>query len=735
VSTDERDFLTVGARMNRRSFVLGAGLAPVLAASPQAAPTPAAPFRVDASGLSLAFDFLEGRLRNQFLLPAGVEPPAGMPPLGETAGLDVAIHCSGENRKDHHGYKATGSMPGGRLVFAGRRDSPTDQGRRMILEQHDPVLGLRVESIYDFLDGIPVIRRFTRVTNEGAASVGLEYVSSAMLHNFGTTTPADMERDLFIHYAHSSWCSEGQWRRVRPSQLGMIHNRAFHLRPVEFSNMGSWSSMNYLPMGMVENETAGVIWFWQIEHCGSWHWELANTSQKTWYAYIGGPDEAHAHAWKNLAPGSVYETVPVALGCVQGGFEQALSALTQYRRRACLRPHPDNRKCPVIFNDYMNCLSGDPTTAKELPLIDAAAEAGCEYYVIDAGWYAEREESWWDAVGAWQPSRTRWPDGGLAAVLQRIRAKGMVPGLWLEIEVAGLRSPLASKPDDWFFRRHGKRVIDNSRYLLDFRNPAVRAHADEVVNRLVGQYGAGYIKMDFNVTAGLGTEWRADSFGQGLLEHQRALLGWYDALLARHPQLVIENCASGGGRMDYAMLSRLQLQSASDMTEYQQFPFVLAGALTAVLPEQLAAWSYPLTDSTADEASFNMVNVMLCRILQSGHLARLNPDSLAQVKRGIRVYKETIRPVLPSLVPFYPRGTPNWVDEESPLVLGMRGPRESFVAVWRLRGNESTVRLPGVRHARLLYPSDLGISVKEEAGAEAVTFPRPYMAALLHIVD
>ena len=137
---------------------------------------------------------------------------------------------------------------------------------------------------------------------------------------------------------------------------------------------------------------------------------------------------------------------------------------THYRRAACLRPRSDTRRLPVIFNDYMNCLEGDPTTAKEMPLIDAAAAAGCEYFVIDAGWYAELNENWWGSVGAWQPSKTRWP-GGLQLVLDRIRAKGMVPGLWLEPEVIGINSPLKDKPDAWFFQRHGKRVIDHTRYL------------------------------------------------------------------------------------------------------------------------------------------------------------------------------------------------------------------------------------------------------------------------------
>jgi alpha-galactosidase len=301
------------------------------------------------------------------------------------------------------------------------------------------------------------------------------------------------------------------------------------------------------------------------------------------------------------------------VGCVRGGFEQAVAALTQYRRVACLQTRADTRKLPVIFNDYMNCLLGDPTTAKEWPLIDAAAEAGCEYYVIDAGWYAELSEDWWGSVGAWQPSKTRWP-GGLQQVLDRIRTKGMVPGLWLEPEVIGINSPLKNKPDAWFFQRHGKRVIDHSRYLLDLRNREVRAYLNGVVDRLVGEYKIGYIKMDYNVDGLEGTEYLADSAGQGLLEHNRALLTWLDDVLARHPDLTIENCGSGGGRMEYAMLSHLQLQSSSDQEDYRLYPRIEVGESAGVLPEQLAAWSYPLGSSGTDAASFNMVNAEQHRV-------------------------------------------------------------------------------------------------------------------------
>ena len=88
-------------------------------------------------------------------------------------------------------------------------------------------------------------------------------------------------------------------------------------------------------------------------------------------------------------------------------------------RRAIRREHDDHRRLPVIFNDYMNTLMGDPTTERLLPLIAAAAETGAEYFCIDSGWYAGLGEGWWDTVGAWKPSVTRFTNG-IAEVLQTL---------------------------------------------------------------------------------------------------------------------------------------------------------------------------------------------------------------------------------------------------------------------------------------------------------------------------
>ena len=719
--------------MDRRTFLTSSGAAVFGTLVPRIsrffpASNTSEPFAWEANDLIFSFEVTAGKLRQKRLVAAGTVSAGA----DNSSGVEIALQCSGENSPDQ-GMKSGMGQPGSRLLFAGRREEATHGGKRLVCMHTDPVLKLSAESVYEAFDGVPVVRRYSRITNKGDSPVGLEFLSSAMLH--GLAAPQAYDRELRIHVAQNSWMAEGQWHTLRPSEMGFVENERTSWSEAQAGSIGSWSSERYLPMAMAENTRLGLIWFWQIEHNGSWYWEISNVSAHDnnaddVYAYLGGPDDLHSAAWKQLKPGATYETVPVAIGCVHGGFSEAVEALTRYRRQVCERRHKTNSQCPVIFNDFMNCLWADPTEAKELPMIAAAARAGCEYYVIDAGWYAELHEDWSQTLGSWQASATRFPRG-LTFVLDQIRQAGMVPGLWLEPEVAGPKSSLAKKPDDWFFVRHGKRVLKNYRFLLDFRNPEVRAYLDQVMARVVKDYGVGYIKMDYNVDSLQGTEFHADSFGQGLLEHNRAHLAWLDGILSRYPDLTIENCGSGGGRMDYAMLSRLQIQSMTDQEDYLKLPAILVGASAAVLPEQLAIWCYPLANADPDQASFNMVTAMMCRIHQSGRPDSLSPEAWKQVAEGIRVYKELLRKHIPAAVPFYPTGMSDVTDFKTPIALGMRSPQQTLLAVWRIDGPE-TVQIPWASsNANLLYPADLGIKIRTAEGSLHVEFPRTRMACLV----
>ena len=287
-------------------------------------------------------------------------------------------------------------------------------------------------------------------------------------------------------------------------------------------------------MGIIENKRECI--FWQIE----------NNDLK-----LSGPSEQENGWWKELNPGEIFETIKAAIG-FEKNINGVFGEMTKYQRTLAYRSEKD-AGLPVIFNDYMMCLNADPSTEKELAVIDAAAKVGAEIYCMDAGWYADG--TWWKTVGEWKVCEGRFKNG-MGEVFDYIRQKGMKPRIWLEPEVMGINCPILYKfTDDCFFTRHGKKVIDHGRYHFDYRNKKVTDFLNGVVDGLINDYGIEYFKFDYNIDGGVGTEIDSDSFGDGLMEHCNAYLNWVDGLYSRHPGLIIENCASGGMRMDYKSLS------------------------------------------------------------------------------------------------------------------------------------------------------------------------------------
>jgi alpha-galactosidase len=300
----------------------------------------------------------------------------------------------------------------------------------------------------------------------------------------------------------------------------------------------------------------------------------------------------------------------------------------------------------------------------------------------------------------------------------------------------GMDLPLARElPDAWFFCRHGKRVIDHGRYQLDYRHLSVQAFADEVVDRLVQQYGVGYIKMDYNINAGPGTEHEADSAGDGLLEHNRAYLAWLDTVFARYPELIIENCGSGGMRLDYALLSRHSIQSLTDQDDYRANAVIAAAGPTTMTPEQCGVWSYPQAAADREAVIFNMVNTLLMRVHQSGHLAEMESAERDLVREAITLYK-TIRQHIPQGQPFWPLGLPSLKDEW--VSLGLACPGVTYLAVWRLQSRGETCVLPlaALRGQEVevtcVYPAngDCRWEWMTETGTLSVTLPQAYSARL-----
>lgn len=276
---------------------------------------------------------------------------------------------------------------------------------------------------------------------------------------------------------------------------------------------------------------------------------------------------------------------------------------------------------------------------------------------------------------------------------------------------------------------------------------------NEVIDRVVKEYGVGYIKMDYNIEPGIGTELGTESVGQGLLEHEKAYLAWLDDVFTRYPDLVIENCSSGGLRIDYALLSRYSIQSTSDQEDYRNYATIAANAASGVTPEQAAVWSYPMRQGNKEEVIYNMINAMLLRIHQSGHLAELPAERLDLVKEGIACYK-TIRQDIRGAVPFWPLDIAD--NEDMWVCGGLQLEKKAYLAVWKrqmegknteryaksgIACTDTTLSIPlgslpfaedGIQ-VSCIYPQQEPVAFEFSGDVLTVHYDQPVMARLFEI--
>lgn len=197
-----------------------------------------------------------------------------------------------------------------------------------------------------------------------------------------------------------------------------------------------------------------------------------------------------------------------------------------------LREYP-RRDQPVIFNTWMAAFDRLTPEAMEAHA-RAAADAGAEYFVIDAGWFGN-DGRWFENIGDWEENRSGAMLGRMDKVGELVRSLGMKFGLWLEPERALKNVPIVREHPDWFF-------FNGSEYLTDFSNPAVVEHFTRLTLELIDRYGLEYIKFDFN--AGISY----DPTGCGFVRWHQGHEAFLANLRAAHPDIWLENCASGGQR-------------------------------------------------------------------------------------------------------------------------------------------------------------------------------------------
>ena len=190
---------------------------------------------------------------------------------------------------------------------------------------------------------------------------------------------------------------------------------------------------------------------------------------------------------------------------------------------------------------------------------------------------------------------------------------------------------------DHLLKRDGYPVTVGSRRFWDMRQKWVWDYLDQHVLGLLKECGMGYLKVDYNECIGQGVDGE-ESYGEGL---RKAVVGsqdYFRHLAKEMPELVIENCASGGHRLEPSMMELVSQASFSDAHEAVDIPLVAANLHRLIRPEQSQIWAVMRANADLDRIKFVLTSAFLGRFCLSGEIFDLNEQQWSAVKEAISFY-------------------------------------------------------------------------------------------------
>lgn len=499
--------------------------------------------------------------------------------------------------------------------------------------------------VHTRLDGTSILIRWLEVTNTGAqpAALSAAFSWSGVLQkvNRWRMHLPDAKSPLYsIGYMDNPhWGNEGdfQWHDLPLAgyRVDGRYRRDRHRHP----------------MFVLRNNATGEHFICQLAWTGGFSFEFdldadaGTTDNAARLFFRAGPDAPAPQ--RIIAPGETVTTPEVHLGLVFGDLDAAVNAMHDHLRKSLFMPQPRGRGGWVesgigpeveITPDYV------------VHNIDAAADIGAEVFFIDASWYAPPHSHWWTTVGDWQVDPQRFPKG-FKPFRDRVHDKGMLWGLWMDAERIGKNSAVAQAHPDWVGTAYdGEQRLSD---VLDLTNSDAAHWMEEQIVNVIEQHECDFFRLDYNVAnvkEGLHTV--RDGFVEnGYWRYYEALYAAYDRLRARFPNVIFENCAGGGGRTDLGLVRRF---SHTWVTDWQIAPraFAITNGMTMALPPEYVdrLLGGQMGHSTA-ELDFQARLLMFVRpTLGFFHPlgASWNPILLNRVKHYIELYKNFIRPFMPT---------------------------------------------------------------------------------------
>lgn len=581
-----------------------------------------------------------------------------------------------------------GQLLADRWAWAGAREvDATDTGHRESVVSLRHVQRPVAVDLHTRLDETPFLVRRLAITNLGERPAALSQVFpwSCQVWEAG----ASPWNNAPISTLGRSPFTLGRFTETTPGAEGSFGWMPLPNGTYGFETLHGRSGWG-APFFILRNEVTGemlVTHFawpgnWRIDFFNDYESERAPVNDARLYARVGlaGPSPLRI-----LDPGETVLSPEVHFGFMYGDLDRCVQALHQHVRRSVAPVQPPGREHRVEVNHTGYTRNAQITETQLYEEIDLAADAGVELFMLDAGWFGAASERWSEAVGDWSEESPLLPSG-VRAAFDRVRSTGMLCGLWVEAERMGAASALLRDHPDWQMERTGEKIPN-----LDLSRPEVAAHLERTIVALIERYELDCFRLDYNISVGEGGEAERAGYTENVMwRYYDALHAIFNRVRERFPNLLLENCSSGGGRTDLGMMSGFHWTQITDRWAPGPTLKVVNGLTIALPPELCETILGAISDGVSD-LDFMLRIGLFGHFCVSGIFPTMEERQVAareRWRRTIDLYKTFVRPMLPTCrmfhhTPVQRQGEPGeWVVLECASPEGDR----AYAGIFRLPG-------------------------------------------------
>ncbi|KFL96804.1 alpha-galactosidase [Lactobacillus gasseri] len=348
--------------------------------------------------------------------------------------------------------------------------------------------------------------------------------------------------------------------------------------------------------------------------------------------------------WK-LAPNQDFSTPEAVLFYSKQGFNGLMKQTHNFVKKHIIDQKWQQRDRLIVINNW-EATYFDFNEEKLLKLAAQANQLGIECFVLDDGWFGKRDSDN-SSLGNWTVDKRKFPQG-LDHFSAQVHKMGMKFGLWFEPEMVSADTELYNMHPDWVVRHPYKRYsVGRRQYVLDFANPAVVDNIYQQMAKIIEDAQVDYIKWDMNrnITEAYSPYLYSINHPQGEFFHRyiQGVYKLYAKLLTSFPDLLIEGCASGGGRFDLGILYYSPQIWPSDDSDAVERLDIMSGTLLAY---PLSTFSNHVSAVPNDQVkritSLKFRQNVACfgPLGYELDLNKLSTEEKNQIKNWIRWYKE-----------------------------------------------------------------------------------------------